>query len=232
MIQSETIGKLAEALAKAQAVIENAKKESDNPFFKSKYADLSSIWEACRKPLTDNGLSIVQSPVFLTEHPDMVGLDTRLCHSSGEWLEGRIVMKPVKSDPQSYGSCLTYLRRYSLQSFISICAEVDDDGNAATGKKTNTKHEGTKQPNDIPDTIGQPPEENAPQGNVASQDAKPALISEAQRKRFYAIAKGSGKSDAEIKSFLQANIGSESTGDIQKGVYEYLCNEVGKAAEA
>jgi len=84
----------------------------------------------------------------------------------------------------------------------------------------------------IPEATGQPPEENPPQANVASQEAKPALISEAQRKRFYAIAKGSGKSDAEIKSFLQANIGSESTGDIQKGVYEYLCNEVGKAAEA
>lgn len=84
----------------------------------------------------------------------------------------------------------------------------------------------------ISEATGQPPEEVPPQANVASQEAKPALISEAQRKRFYAIAKGSGKSDAEIKSFLQANIGSESTGDIQKGVYEYLCNEVGKAAEA
>ena len=85
---------------------------------------------------------------------------------------------------------------------------------------------------DISEATGQPPEEVPPQGNVASQEAKPALISEAQRKRFYAIAKGSGKSDAEIKSFLQANIGSESTGDIQKGVYEYLCNEVGKQAVA
>ena len=85
---------------------------------------------------------------------------------------------------------------------------------------------------DNPDATGQPPEEVPPQANVASQEAQPALISEAQRKRFYAIAKGSGKSDAEIKSFLQANIGSESTGDIQKGVYEYLCNEVGKAASA
>lgn len=157
MIQSETIGKLAEALAKAQAVIENAKKEASNPFFKSKYADLSSIWDVCRKPLTDNGLSIVQSPVFLTEHPEMVGLDTRLCHASGEWLEGRIVMKPVKSDPQSYGSCLTYLRRYSLQSFISICAEVDDDGNAATGKKPDVKPETTpKRYDDVPEQLGMP----------------------------------------------------------------------------
>lgn len=134
MNQSETIGKLAEALCKAQAVIEGAKKDSSNPFFRSKYADLASVWDACRKPLTDNGLSIVQSPVFISEHPDMIGLDTRLCHSSGEWLEGRIVMKPVKSDPQSYGSCLTYLRRYSLQSLVSVCPE-DDDGNLASGMK-------------------------------------------------------------------------------------------------
>ena len=81
-----------------------------------------------------------------------------------------------------------------------------------------------------PEPTPAPPEEVPPQGNLASQDAKPALISEAQRKRFYAIAKASGKSDGEIKSFLREHIGSESTGDIQKGVYEYLCNEVGKQA--
>lgn len=81
-----------------------------------------------------------------------------------------------------------------------------------------------------PEPTPAPPEEVPPQGNLASQDAKPALISEAQRKRFYTIAKASGKSDGEIKSFLREHIGSESTGDIQKGVYEYLCNEVGKQA--
>lgn len=91
---------------------------------------------------------------------------------------------------------------------------------------------------DVPEHLGQPeptpapPEEVPPQGNLASQDAKPALISEAQRKRFYAIAKASGKSDGEIKSFLREHIGSESTGDIQRGVYEYLCNEVGNGAAA
>lgn len=104
------------------------------------------MWDACRKPLTDNGLAVVQSPVFIPEHPEMIGLDTRLCHSSGEWLEGRIVMKPVKPDPQSYGSCLTYLRRYSLQSLVSICPE-DDDGNIASG----IKHEKKKVVEDVPD---------------------------------------------------------------------------------
>jgi hypothetical protein len=78
-----------------------------------------------------------------------------------------------------------------------------------------------------------PAEEVTPQGNVESQEPlpdtpSPTLITANQRKRFYAIAKGSGKSDEQIKEFLKANIGSESTGDIQKGVYEYLCNEVVK----
>jgi hypothetical protein len=159
MNQSETIGKLAEALCKAQAVIEGAKKDSNNPFFRSKYADLASVWDACRKPLTDNGLSIVQSPVFVPEHPDMIGLDTRLCHSSGEWLEGRIVMKPVKSDPQSYGSCLTYLRRYSLQSLVSVCPE-DDDGNLASGMKPEKAEKPMVKKAvvaDVPDFADEPP---------------------------------------------------------------------------
>ena len=133
MIQSESIGKLAEALSKAQAVMEGASKDSSNPFFKSKYADLSAVWDACRKPLTDNGLSVVQTSVFIPEHPDMVCIETTLMHSSGEWKAGRLAVKPVKSDPQSVGSCITYLRRYSLQSMAGIAPE-DDDGNAASGK--------------------------------------------------------------------------------------------------
>lgn len=76
-----------------------------------------------------------------------------------------------------------------------------------------------EQSNDTPDTEPQKP---------AAKEA--ALITENQRKRFYAIAKGSGKSDEQIKQFLFDNIGSDKTSDIQKGVYEYLCNEVGKAA--
>ena len=131
MNSSESIAKLAEALAKAQAQIEGAKKTADNPFYKSKYADLSEVWEACRKPLTANGLSVVQTQAYLPEAPDMVVIDTRLLHSSGEWIEGRLALKPVKADPQSIGSAITYARRYSLQSIVGIAPE-DDDGNAAS----------------------------------------------------------------------------------------------------
>ena len=62
MIHSEQINELGAALAKAQGLIEGAKKDSANPFFKSKYADLASVWEACRKHLSDNGLSVTQCP--------------------------------------------------------------------------------------------------------------------------------------------------------------------------
>src|SRR3990172_9533144 len=131
MSQSETIGKLADALAKAQGIMEGAVKDSQNPFFKSSYADLASVWDACRKPLANNGLSVVQTADFLPEHPEMVCIDTTLCHSSGEWMRGRLVARPVKSDPQAIGSCITYLRRYSLQSIVGIAPE-DDDGNEET----------------------------------------------------------------------------------------------------
>jgi len=88
------------------------------------------------------------------------------------------------------------------------------------------------QSDDIPEATGQPPEEVPPQANVDSHEAKPATISEAQRKRFYAIGKGAGKSDAEIKAYLKDMIGSESTGDIPKSKYEYLCTEIGKGNAA
>jgi hypothetical protein len=147
MTQSETIAKLAEALAKAQGAMEGAVKDSANPYFKSKYADLASVWGACRKALSDNGLSVIQATAYMPESPDNIVVDTRLCHSSGEWIEGRIVMKPVKSDPQGIGSCLTYARRYALSAMVGIAPE-DDDGNAASGKtkeENSTKTYGLKE---------------------------------------------------------------------------------------
>ncbi len=133
MEKSDNINELATALAKAQGAMKGAKKDSDNPFFKSKYADLASCWDAIREPFSANGLSITQ----LTEQsPDlMVIVETVLMHSSGQWVSSRLAMKPVKSDPQGLGSCLTYCRRYGISAAcgISFLGE-DDDANAATGK--------------------------------------------------------------------------------------------------
>lgn len=128
MRTSNDIGELAAALAKAQGEIEGAHKDSANPFFKSKYADLASVWEACRVPLSKNGLAIVQLP---RADGNAVTMETRLVHSSGQWIEGELTAVAKDEGPQSIGSTVTYLRRYMLQSVTGVAPE-DDDGNAAT----------------------------------------------------------------------------------------------------
>lgn len=140
MKYSEQINELAAALAKAQAEMEGATKDSDNPFFKSKYADLQSVWAACRKALTKNGLAVAQ---VAGGDGQTVTVTTLLTHSSGQWLRGELTMVPTKNDPQGMGSCITYARRYALAAMVGVAPE-DDDGNAASAK--NTSHAQTPQP--------------------------------------------------------------------------------------
>lgn len=130
MNRSESIGKLSLALSKAQGMIKGALKDSANPFFKSKYADLESVWEAARVPLSTNELAVIQ----LSDETDKgIIVDTILSHSSGEWISGRMFIPiPTKLDAQTVGSACTYARRYSLQMIVGI-APIDDDGNAAVG---------------------------------------------------------------------------------------------------
>jgi len=135
MQRSETIKELAEALAKAQASIEGATRDTDNPFFKSKYADLGAVWDACRKPLSDNGLSIVQMP---TSENGSILVETILMHSSGEWIADTLAVPVSKQDAQGYGSAITYARRYALMAAVGIAPE-DDDGNGAVGGKSASK---------------------------------------------------------------------------------------------
>ena len=158
---SLTIGKLASALAKAQGQIRAAIKDSENPFFQSRYSALSAVWDSCREPLSKNGIAIIQR----TNATDgnIISLSTILAHESGEWICGTLNMKPVKSDPQGLGSCLTYARRYSLASMVGICSEEDDDGNKATGKPAESiklqtppqrKSETTPNPDGIKTAVG------------------------------------------------------------------------------
>jgi len=123
MKTSEQISELAAALAKAQGMMENAVMNRVNPHFKSKYADLAAIFDAARKPLSANGLAIVQT----------IGdgvLHTRLLHTSGQWIASEHPL-PMSGRPQEIGSALTYARRYSLSALIGIAADEDDDANAA-----------------------------------------------------------------------------------------------------
>ena len=127
MRSSENIEKLAEALCAAQGEMGGAVKGSANPFFKSSYADLTSVIKAIKEPCQNNGLSYVQLP---HRSDSSIGVVTRLMHVSGQWLENDFTLPMVKSDPQAAGSAITYARRYALQALFGIPA-VDDDGESA-----------------------------------------------------------------------------------------------------
>lgn len=125
--RSPTLAKLADALAKAQGQMEGAAKDSVNPHFKNKYADLAAVWDAIRKPLATNGLSVVQFPRTVQNG---VEIETTLLHTSGEFLRDALWLPCSKADAQGIGSAITYARRYALMAVCGI-APVDDDGEAA-----------------------------------------------------------------------------------------------------
>lgn len=128
MNKSESIKNLATAMNKAQSEMGGAHKGANNPFFKSKYADLSAVVEAVKEPFANNGLSYVQFPI---EQGGRIGVETILMHASGEWLSNSFTVNVTKQDAQGAGSAITYCRRYGLQAIAGIPSE-DDDGNGAS----------------------------------------------------------------------------------------------------
>ena len=131
MNKSESIKHLAIAMCSAQSEMGGAAKGAANPFFKSKYADLSSVVQAIKEPFANHGLSYVQFPV---EDGGRIGIETVLMHESGEWLSNSFTVQLTKQDAQGAGSAITYCRRYGLQAVAGIPSE-DDDGNAASKSK-------------------------------------------------------------------------------------------------
>jgi len=141
---SENINELALALSKAQGEMKGAIKDSSNPFFKSKYADLSSVREACKDELSRNGLSITQI-MGANEHGEMY-LITMLLHSSGQWIKSMLPIKSTNAKDSRVneyhvlGSAITYLRRYAWSAIVGIATEEDDDANAVpTDQNRNAK---------------------------------------------------------------------------------------------
>ena len=129
MKQSESITDLATALCLAQAEMGGAVKDSNNPFFKSSYADLTSVIKVIKQPFANHGLSFVQLPIT-SEGGRGVGVVTMLMHSSGQWIQSEYLLPMDKVTPQGAGSAITYARRYALQSLCGIPA-VDDDSEMA-----------------------------------------------------------------------------------------------------
>jgi hypothetical protein len=135
-MESEQTAELSAALAKAQSVMGPAIINRVNPHFKNRYADLSAVFEAVRKPLADNGISFTQ----ITEIRDGAFiLRTTLRHNSGQWIASEYPL-PLNGKPQEIGSAMTYAKRYSLSAMVGIAADEDDDGEATRKTNGNGRH--------------------------------------------------------------------------------------------
>lgn len=198
--------KLAAAMVKVQAALKPARKVKENPHLRAKYSDLAAVWEAAHEALTDAEVAVLQP--FNVTPAGLPCLDTVLLHASGERLVGRYLLRPVKDDPQGYGSAGTYARRYSLAAMVGIVQD-DDDGIRATTR-----------------------------GKAANLDkAKDAagLISAAQRIALKKVWTKAGKTDAQVKEYLREAYDLDSTDKIKAADYQDLmawCAETKPNAES
>jgi hypothetical protein len=184
MKTSDQIDLLSAALVAMHAEIENVKADSENPHFRSKYIDLTSVRMAIKEPLAKNGLAILQLPSHLDGE---LALTTRIVHKSGQWLEDTCKFLIDKPTMQGLGSAITYMKRYSLGALTGI-AEADDDGNEAT-----------RFPKDLPNHL-KPKQGYVPTPVVVTKVGIPA--SDAQRKLIFATSKELGLDEAALKEFF------------------------------
>ena len=127
---SEQISNIAAALLKAQIDIGGALKKSDNPYYKSKYADLTTVIDSVKEPLNNHGITFLQAVDSDAEGKPYI--DTILLHESGQYLSTRTpVFCNKPSDPQAFGIGCTYSKRYALQAILAL-PTYDDDGEGAT----------------------------------------------------------------------------------------------------
>lgn len=208
---SAECGELVKALAAAKKNFKAIKKESVNPYYKSKYSDLSVLIEATQDPLADQGLVIVQSPRLEGE---FVVVTTLMMHTSNQWMRDELAMLMAKADAHGEGSAITYARRYAYQSFLSIAAEEDDDANAASGKEARQA------------AIPRPPKpesviRNAPNTPLVAEKKtvpmkpqyQPAKKPGTWRNDFWAEARRNGRGDEQVREFI-GSLGYESTHDV------------------
>ena len=179
MKTSESIKNISAALLKAQKEMEGAKKDSSNPFFKSKYSDFNAVLEACKGPLNDNGITILQPHrVDMFEGSSFMVVETILLHESGEFISGETKVEVAKqNDPQALGSAQSYAKRYGLQSIVALPSE-DDDGESAM----NRGNKGSSKPASKPVSSAKPAAK--PSGGFGGAPSKPAAKTPARSGSF------------------------------------------------
>ena len=181
MNHSEQVDQLAGALVAIQAEVPAIPKDANNPFFKSKYADLPAVVECASPIVTRHGVAVTQWPDFDGQH-DL--LTTMVVHTSGQWQSSTMRLHLPKQDPQGQGSALTYARRYAYMAALGLVADEDDDGNSAS----KVRRPAAK--------AQQPPQQPRPQENrpaPAGERHGPLTVEEIERKRAEAQAKQQGR---------------------------------------
>lgn len=140
--RSSDLKDLFSALAKAQSEMQTAGLNSNNPYFKSKYADLAEVVRVSRPALAKNGLSVMQQ--ILPNEDGQNILHTILAHNSGQWIESRMRILPSKPDVQALQSYITYIRRSAYSALIGVVvSDEDDDGEVAVAESRETFAKGT-----------------------------------------------------------------------------------------
>lgn len=138
---------LLKALHAAMSEMADPKKNSTNPAFRNKYADLGAVLESIEGPLQRHGLILLQ---MLDQSGTETVLQTQLWHvESGEQLQSNVVLRPEKATPQGLGSCISYMRRYAIKAMFAL-SDTDDDGNEATRP---TQKVQTRKPSEIVQTV-------------------------------------------------------------------------------
>lgn len=189
--QSREVGKLAEALAKAQGELKplTAGKTANIGSYSYKYADLADVLDCARAALSKNGLAVVQT--FEVGVP--IVLNTALLHTSGEWIRSSLPLTtPPTAKPQEVGSAMTYMRRYALAAMVGLAAEEDDDG--ATAQKA--------------------------QVEKPKAATKPNVITDEQAQALYAACSKHSVTPAKAKAYLKEKLGVTSAKDIKKADFD------------
>jgi len=204
MKTSETIKEISIALNEFQKEVEQPSKSADNPFFKSKYVPLENVISTIKKYAIPKGLSYFQDT--LTKDNGEIGVQTRIMHVSGEFIETEPLYLPNdKKNAQGAGSSITYARRYQLSAAFGIASDEDDDGNGAsnTGNpvskaKTSSYNDQKKPANDFFKT------KKEVEGRIKELSAKTGKTETLLKD--YIVTTTNGKSGKEYKDFNSTNI--------------------------
>ncbi|MBN2909131.1 ERF family protein [Polycladomyces sp. WAk] len=227
---TDSIANISMALSKFQAAVTNPKKESVNPHFKSKYADLDSIINAIRPALNECDLAFIQNPV---KDENGIGVYTILLHKSGEYIQFDPVYIPIKAEtPHQVGAAMTYARRYSLGAALGIATDEDDDANSIqpmTGRETTQQAKRPVRQETKGHQAGQRAERNLNQWKQLAKANEHTQSEDSERKRFFAICAKKKITEKAQKALVFGFTGKESRKDVTNEEFKVISDFLEKA---